>query len=227
MILFAKAPVPGRVKTRLQPRVDPVRAAQLHFAFVADMLEMLRSLAAAADIELHTDSQTDAWGVPCVLQAEGDLGAKMFCALDNALANGRPKAMIVGSDAPTLPPAHLQALLAAGSDVALGPTQDGGYYAIACRRVHPEMFRGVRWSMPDALERTLQALRNCGLTAELGPPWFDVDDPGDLDALAASPFLPRHTARWFATARADTSWQADAAKRRRNTSPGPRTSSKA
>jgi len=200
VILFAKAPVPGRVKTRLQPRLSAADAVALEIAFVSDMLEMLRADLEMADIELHTDVPTPAWaqhGVPQRLQAAGGLGAKLLFALAGALADGRPRAMVVGSDAPTLPASHLRGLLSSTADVALGPTSDGGYYAIACRKTHPRMFDGVAWSGPEALAGTQQAVGACGMTVDVGLEWFDVDEPADLDRLLAAPDLPRHTASWY------------------------------
>ena len=188
IVLYAKAPVPGCVKTRLAAAVGEERAARLHEAFVRDMLAMLATHAGAADIELHTDIPTDAWSdlaVARALQPDGDLGERMYLTLEAALRAGRPQAMIVGSDAPTLPAAHISLLLAAAADVALGPCRDGGYYAIACRRVHPRMFRGVQWSHQETLQATIRACRACGLSVEIGEEWFDVDVPEDLDRLRA------------------------------------------
>ena len=161
-------------------------AAALYAGFVASMLVALESLGPLSDIELHTDEITEAWSgahVPRKLQIEGDLGARMLHALETALAEGRPRACIVGSDAPTLPASHLEALLASSADIALGPCEDGGYYAISCRRVHPAMFHGVRWSTPSALDDTEHAARACGLTVERGSLWWDVDEPVDLARL--------------------------------------------
>ncbi len=200
IILFAKAPAPGRVKTRLCSSLGPDRAAALHTAFVADMIDLLASISGPADVELHTDRDTDAWRFPAnsrALQCKGDLGVRMYHALQRALAGGRPKAMIVGSDAPTLPPEHLDRILNAAAEVALGPAEDGGYYAIACRRVHPAMFRGVEWSGTRVLEQTREAAGKCGLSVEVGPPWFDVDTPEDLLRLKQAGGLPTHTAGWF------------------------------
>ena len=198
IILFAKAPVPSRVKTRLVPPLSPDFAALLHTAFVWDFIERLQALHGLADLELHTDICTDAWnasGVSRALQCEGDLGLKMLQALRSALEAGRDQAMIVGSDAPGLPMQNLEALLHCQADVALGPASDGGYYAIACRRVSARMFDGVPWSASDTLQRTAAAARACGLTVESGPTWWDVDTPGDLDRLLAEEYPPRHTAR--------------------------------
>ena len=118
----------------------------------------------------------------------------MFQALDEALKARRERAMIVGSDSPTLPPDHLALLLRASDDVALGPTLDGGFYAIACTRVHPRMFEGVRWSAPDTLDRTVRAVQACGLTVAQGAAWYDVDTPEDLERLASDSRLSPRTA---------------------------------
>src|SRR3982750_1445539 len=104
----------------------------------------------------------------------------MFHALSEALAGGVERAMIVGTDAPTIPLDYLRALLTSNADVALGPAEDGGYYAIPARRVDPAMFGGVTWSAPDALERTIAACSACGLSTEVGAEWWDIDEPADL-----------------------------------------------
>lgn len=200
IILFAKAPIPGRVKTRLFPRLSPVEAASLHEAFVRDTISSFEELSDCADLELHTDVPAACWareGWTMRLQHEGDLGLKMLQALGAALARGHERAIIVGSDAPTLPVAHLRALLACDADVALGPAEDGGYYAIACRRTHPEMFRDVAWASASTLDETVVACRLCGLSVGIGPRWWDVDTPRDLERLANSHDLPPHTAAWF------------------------------
>lgn len=201
IILFAKAPVAGQVKTRLAAYLGAGEAALLHKAFVADMLEQMDILSRVADIELHTNIDTDAWPGTKVarrLQAEGDLGIRMLHALNAALSEDRQQAVIVGSDAPTLPASHLETVLSSPADVTLIPTDDGGYCVIACRRTHPDMFRGVRWSGRFTLEDSLRSAHDCGLTTVVGPRWFDVDTPADLKRLAAGPPLPRHTAGWLA-----------------------------
>ncbi|MBI5281281.1 MAG: TIGR04282 family arsenosugar biosynthesis glycosyltransferase [Candidatus Solibacter usitatus] len=183
VIVFAKAPIAGRVKTRLIPRLGAKGAAELHRAFVREMLARLRG---DFDVELHTDEETDAWGefpVPRRLQAAGDLGQRMHAALEAALEEGRPAAMIVGSDAPTLPRAHVEELLESGADVALGPAEDGGYWGIAARRVAADMFAGVAWSAADTLVRTEAGCARAGLTVRHGRTWYDVDDRASLDRL--------------------------------------------
>jgi hypothetical protein len=162
-------------------------------------MERLRELE-GADLELHTDGPSDAWadlGIRSRLQAEGDLGERMLHAIAEALGEGRPAAMIVGGDSPDVPLAHLEGLLQSPFDVALGPTRDGGYYAIRCRRWNAGMFRGVTWSSAETLEKTLRSVRECGLSAGLGESWYDVDDAAGLEQIRCSAQIPRHTRRWL------------------------------
>lgn len=190
MILFAKAPVPGRVKTRLIPRLSAEEAARLHKRLVEHAWQRLSGLRDAASLELHTDVPTACWSEmhPRRLQSPGDLGRRLFHALETGLRR-TPLCLVVGSDAPGLPESHLRQMLDSKADVTLGPTADGGYWAIACRRVHPAMFEGVRWSTPDAFEDTRRATEACGLSVASGAVWFDIDEPDDLIRLAAYPDL--------------------------------------
>lgn len=194
--LFAKAPVPGRVKTRLQPVVSAVDAASLHRSFVADVLEGLEGFTGVADVELHVDVLTEDWpefGVPRVLQYSGDLGERMRRAALGALEAGRPGVVILGSDSPGLPGEFVRELIESERDVTFGPSEDGGYWGIATRRVAEGMFDGVEWSTERALEQSVAACERCGLTVGLGREWFDVDSPADLVRLVREPMPPRTT----------------------------------
>ena len=191
IIVFAKAPVPLRVKTRLIPRVGVEAACRLHCAFVDDTLTAVGSLADRCDVEVHTDDLTGTWKPTDVMKAQvsGNLGTRMLAALSAALQEGRPIAAILGSDSPTIPIAHLESILECPADVCLGPATDGGFYAIGCRRTSPLMFDGVPWSMPDTLEKTRLALEKAALTSVLGLEWYDIDSGDDLDRLIADPYL--------------------------------------
>ena len=162
--------MPGKVKTRLG--LEPEEAARLHERFVR---ETLRLVAPLGNVELWTDAPTAQWGEGG-LQCEGDLGTKMLDAL-----RSRPTpVMIVGSDAPDVPVEFLSELLRLECDVALGPATDGGFYAIACRRTHADMFARVEWSTAQTRSRTVAACEACGLTVALGREWRDIDTPEDL-----------------------------------------------
>lgn len=191
LLVFTKPAVPGRVKTRLIAALGAGRAARLHAAFLADLLDRLRPLP-AVEVRL-------AWALepgepippselPAVRQEGHDLGERLHHALAAALRDA-PWAAAVGSDHPTLPTERVEeaaAALAAGAPVVLGPAADGGYYLIGVRRdaLSPRLFAGVPWSGPRVLEATLERCRELALEPRLLPPGADVDTPADLERLA-------------------------------------------
>ncbi len=199
IMLFAKAPVPGQVKTRLQPLLTLHQAAELHASLVADVLAWLEGFLEIADVEIHTDQPTDAWEqfiYPQIQQSEGDLGQRMLAAAERALARGHRMALILGADAPNLPKAHLETILASPADVCIGPCEDGGYYAIGMRRTHPAMFDGVQWSTELAYAQTHIACITAGLSVADAPVWYDIDLPVDLVRLMGQRNPPR-TDAWL------------------------------
>jgi uncharacterized protein len=201
--LFAKAPRPGHVKTRLQPPLKPEEAAALHWAFTADTWERLQLLPGVTPY-FYTDELWDIGhrlpGNPAArLQRGDDLGARMFHCLENLTRAGHQLSMIIGGDSPSLPLDHLLQgfRMLCECDAVLGPAGDGGYYAAGCRSPRAGMFRAVSWSAPSTLDDTLAAFGQVGLLTQLMPPWYDVDVLSDLQRLAAEPQLPRHTQAWI------------------------------
>jgi glycosyltransferase A (GT-A) superfamily protein (DUF2064 family) len=177
------------VKTRLAAGVGAEVAARLHQAFVRDAVA--RAMARFT-VELHLNEPTLAWPeLACLrrLQSPGDLGGRMRLALAKGLARGFERVAIVGTDAPDLPAAHIGELFEAGSDVRLGPAEDGGFWGISCKRIVDTMFDAVPWSASDTLEATEAACRRGGLSVSRASIWSDVDEPADLHRLAASPSL--------------------------------------
>jgi glycosyltransferase A (GT-A) superfamily protein (DUF2064 family) len=89
------------------------------------------------------------------------------------------------------------------ADVVLGPSEDGGYYLIGAKRIHPALFQGIEWSTPQVTDDTLARARELGLTVAQLPPWYDVDTPADLERIRSDlgsipgDALP-HTRRFFA-----------------------------
>lgn len=200
LILFAKAPRAGRVKTRLCPPLTGIEAADLHSAFVRDAAGMLYTMRQCADVELSTDIATDAWSDLLLvrsIQTTDDLGSRLLHALQQGFAAGYRQVLILGSDAPGLPAAYLHDLLHSEADVALGPTRDGGFYAIACRKVSKKMFKGVRWSSEYTLVDTLTAVSSCGLECKTGPSWCDVDVPEDLRLMLQMTNAPKNVKAWI------------------------------
>lgn len=194
VIVYAKAPVPGQVKTRLAPALDAASAALLHAALVERALQTAQAaqlsgvvLCCAPDAS-HVFFETCAedFAVDLADQGEGDLGARMLCTLQQAL-EGFDAAIIIGADAPAVTAKHLREAANALTDVdvVLSPAEDGGYVLIGARRTHPAMFEGIEWGSEKVLEQQRQALLACGLGwKELDTLW-DVDRPEDLPRLKA------------------------------------------
>lgn len=190
--LFAKAPVPGQVKTRLIPLLGAAEAAAFHASCVRQAL----STAIEADVGpveiccAPTVSppffQAIGSALPISLteQGEGDLGERMHRALARGLE--RHTAMIlIGADCPALAAQDLRdaALALQTHDTVLAPAEDGGYVLIGARRVASGLFANIRWSTGEVMARTRANLASLGWsTAELRTLW-DVDRPEDYERL--------------------------------------------
>ncbi len=195
LLLFAKEPVPGRVKTRLVPPLTDDEAARLHEAFTVDLLGLLVA-AGGCDVIVQSDpgprrapclsAIAARYGVTIRPQRGTDLGARLFDAFSEALAEGRAFAIAVGADHPDLPIASIRSLarhLEEGSEAAIIPSSDGGYCAIGVREARRGDFAGVPWSTRDTLAATLAAFERRGVSPTLLPEWHDVDTVSDLDRL--------------------------------------------
>ncbi len=195
LLLYTKPAIPGRVKTRLVGELTAEQAAELHGAFVADLLARL----AGQDFELwvawalEPGERLPASPVPGLRQEGADLGERLFRGLERAAreAGGARAVAALGSDHPTIRPATLREAFSridGGADVALGPSLDGGYYLIALApgAVRRELFEGIAWSTERVLAQTLERARAAGLEVALLEPASDVDTPDDLRRLAAA-----------------------------------------
>ena len=192
--VMAKAPSAGTVKTRLCPPLSPVEAAELADAFLRDAWTGVRALEGVVPAVVYAPDAARAFfealapGCALFSQRGGDLGARLAHAFDDVLALDVAGAIVIGSDAPTLPRAILaQAIVEiVATDVVLGPSDDGGYYLIGLRAPRPELFADIAWSTDTVFDATLARARAAALRTVILPSWFDVDRPGDLDRLAAS-----------------------------------------
>ncbi len=193
LIIFAKAPIPGQVKTRLCPPLTPDEAASLHGSIVLDMLErsrggaaMDRFVACAPSLDhVFFKILEERHGVRLLTQTGDDLGARMASALTDVFALGYQKVLVIGTDLPTLPgSAFGDALkLLAAHDLVLGPAFDGGYYLIGLRKPSPDLFAGIPWSTDRVLPLTQQKAAALGLRTALLPVRRDIDTLDDLMEL--------------------------------------------
>ena len=215
LLIFARAPVVGRVKTRLFPVLSPTAAAHLYGAFVIDVVD--RHRAPDRQVTLFQAEPGPSWlwqffaqAVPelgFAVQRGADLGARMAAALRAALAaDPEGRVVLIGADSPTLPPAVVDAAFEALEDhtLVLGPALDGGYYLVGVRGAVPPIFEGPQWGSAAVLAQTLDLAAAAGLRPALTEFWYDVDRPEDLAWLARHlPLLPEDevpqaTARWVA-----------------------------
>lgn len=204
VIIFAKAPRPGEVKTRLIPLLGAQGAASLHAKLAGHALETARA-ASFGRIELHCAPDTedpyfrfcaDRFGVCLQQQSSGDLGARMHFALESALAT-HARVLLVGSDCPALSARHLQhaeRTLRDGADAVFVPCEDGGYALIGATRTDARLFDGIAWGDDSVMADTRARLQLLGwIWRELETLW-DVDRPADYQRLMDSGLLDtRHT----------------------------------
>lgn len=191
ILVFAKAPVPGQVKTRLVPTLGEAGAAQLHRQLVERTLDTAATAGLGA-IELCCAPDTNdpyfaacakRYGLSLRAQGEGDLGARMARALKLAVAAGTP-GLLIGCDCPVLSPAYLReaaAALAGGSEAVFGPAEDGGYVLVGLARMPPaQLFEDISWGTASVMQETRARLAHLGWRwRELATVW-DVDRPEDL-----------------------------------------------
>ncbi len=192
---LAREPVPGLVKTRLQPHLSALAAAQLHQRMVEHVCAMLCS-SAADTIELWVDGDPEAelfrrcreFGLSDVrIQQGADLGQRMAHICEQGLREHNA-VILVGSDAPSIDSDYLSSAMRSltAVDVVLGPALDGGYVLLGLRRFAPELFAGINWGEHTVLAETLAVIDRLGWSYSLPAALPDIDRPADLRFLPAT-----------------------------------------
>jgi rSAM/selenodomain-associated transferase 1 len=193
ILQFAKAPVPGGCKTRLQPRFTPAQSAAVARALTSAVTRALEQAPAGWDVALCCDDPDDAFlralaqqrGFGRCTQGPGDLGERMGRAAQDAL-HRHAAVLIVGSDCVDYDRAYLEEATLAlerGFDAVLGPAIDGGYVLIGLRRAAAGLFENIEWGTGLVAEQQRERLRRCGLRWHELPPRADLDRPEDLGML--------------------------------------------
>lgn len=179
VLVFSRAPIPGRVKTRLVPRLGEWRAARLHARLTAHALRTAKA-AACGPVELYDTAR----------QRGADLGERMHRALSAALRRHRA-AILIGADCPALRPSDLRRaarLLAGSCDVVLVPAEDGGYVLIGAKRISPRLFADIEWGTSSVYPKTVTRLEALGFRWRALRRLWDVDRPEDLERLRSLRF---------------------------------------
>ncbi len=210
IVVLAKAPEPGQVKTRMCPPLQPREAAELYARLLEDVLEATAAFSAALDlaprVAVHPGeacahvARVAPRSFSVVRQRGPDLAARMTSALREACAAGFERVLLRGSDSPLLDGEQVGAALAAldDVDVVVSPDRDGGYNLVGVRRPVAGLF-DHEMSTASVLERTLENARRAGLRSRRLETGFDLDTAEDLALLAAarSPRAERLCPRTF------------------------------
>ena len=204
LVIFAKAPIPGKAKTRVCPPLTSDEAAMLHGSFVLDMLERTKLAVATLQLPFQrylacTPSSEHVFfkimeerqGVKLIDQVGDDLGERTQLAFGTMFGKGYQRVFTVGTDVPSLPLDYYTQALAMleTNDLVLGPALDGGYYLIGLKRTVPDLFIGIPWSTARVASMTLEKATTIRLKTALLPPWWDVDTIEDLRVLIESSAL--------------------------------------
>ena len=192
LVIMAKHPVAGQVKTRLAKSVGDSTAAELATAFLVDLVSRLstcghrRVLATWPPGEAAKTFFTDLAGEHFELwtQPPGSLGDRL-ASVASDLLNHDDRIVVIGSDSPTLPEETIEMAFTAleHADVVLVPADDGGYVLVGQRREVPELFQRIDWGTSRVLEQTRQRLEAAGTSFVELPGWYDIDTLEDLSRL--------------------------------------------
>jgi hypothetical protein len=196
---MAKAPRPGKVKTRLAPPLTLDQAAAINICFLRDTAENIAAVTAsggAAGVISYTPVGDEALfdnllpaGFALIPQRGDGFGERLLATAEDLLACGYGSVCLIDSDSPTVPAIAFERAVAElgrpGDRIVLGPSHDGGYYLIGLKRAHAEPFAKIAWSTSTVFAETVAAAEAAGIEAVTLPLWYDVDDAATLDILTA------------------------------------------
>ncbi|MES9968777.1 MAG: TIGR04282 family arsenosugar biosynthesis glycosyltransferase [Candidatus Thiodiazotropha sp.] len=193
ILIFAKTPDPGAVKTRLIPAIGEDAATRLYRGLLLRLVDWTcRQTPYATELWVAPDLGHPLWqqlaaeyGLPVHLQQGDDLGARMGLAVEQALTR-HPHVILVGVDCPALAVSHIEQTarwLNEGADAVLGPVEDGGYVLLGLKSYHRRLFQGHRWGGGDVADSTREAFAELDWDWRELPLLWDLDRPGDLQRL--------------------------------------------
>jgi uncharacterized protein len=209
LVIMAKAPKPGMVKTRLVESLPSAAVTALYRCLLEDTLRLAKSLTGIEVAVMCPESDqaelADLFGntVPVVAQKGEGLAAGLTCVFRYFAAARRRSVVAFNSDSPHLAPSVLDSAfeLLATHDVVVGPTHDGGYYLVGAKAAHPSLFEGDGMGTKSALDRLLSRAKALELTTSFTEPFYDIDVAEDLILLARelqiAPEKAPKTASWF------------------------------
>ena len=204
LFVFARQPVPGKVKTRLCPPLTKIEAARVHEICLRAVMAGVLQIGDVDVVLVGTPDGTEAVfrrllgeRLSCVWdQGNGSLGDRLERATRKAFHAGATRVLIIGTDSPQMPTGCIESAFQRldQADVVLGPTEDGGYYLIGLRRDPECLFQTIDWGTQRVAEQTRARIRAQGWTLSELPTCYDIDQFADLSRVANAPpsgFLTR------------------------------------
>jgi len=188
IVIFAKAPVPGQVKTRLIPALGEEGAATLAGKMLVDTCrEAVAAQVGPVELCLSGKLSHVPAGVEVSDQGEGDLGQRLARAAERVIGGGEA-AIFIGTDCPGLDSRRLRSATSEleRHDAVMHPTFDGGYALLGLRQYDPSIFSGIEWSTPTVAAATVARFNALGWSLHVGDMLLDVDEPADLEAAGIS-----------------------------------------
>jgi len=213
LVIMAKAPRPGCVKTRLAESVPPEAATELYVCLLNDTITLAQALdhVETAIMCPTSDVEDLSRAVPETADIVAQTGQGLAAGLDSVFNHfaGRAQRRVIAfnSDSPHLPASVLEAAfdVLESSDLVVGPTHDGGYYLVGATAPHPGLFTDNAMGTESALEALLTRARALGLSTHLTDPFYDIDIAADLhqlaDELQCMPGKAPRTANWLSNRR--------------------------
>jgi hypothetical protein len=209
LVIMAKAPRPGAVKTRLTSSLSPEVVTDFYCCLLEDTLELARSLSdvefaiMCPDTDLNALERLVGNEVSVVAQKGEGLAAGLTSVFAHFAGDNHRRTIAFNSDSPHLPRSVLEDAFEtlAAHDVVVGPTHDGGYYLVGAKASHPTLFAGDGMGTSSALERLLSRVRALELSVSFADAFYDIDVADDLTRLAAelrvAPARAPRTAAWL------------------------------
>jgi len=187
--VFAKQPVPGKVKTRLTPPLSMPEAAAFYQVMLRQTVERVQQILSLTPVLIYDGDRR--WFVDqypdllCLPQVAGDLGSRLQAASHQLFSCGAEKVALMGSDSPDLPLSRIEQAfqLLDSVDSSIIPASDGGYVLVGMSRLCPELFEAIPWSTASVLAKTKQQAAKFCTSLKILPSWFDVDRQEDLSRL--------------------------------------------
>jgi len=191
LIIFAKFPEHGKVKTRLAKTIGNEKALQFYSLCAHNVFSEVNKLSENIDVYIFYSDKEDKHRIKGWIthdfkfkhQINSDLGNRMKSAFASVLEKGYSKALIIGTDVPDMLVevinqafAHLEKF-----NVVIGPSNDGGYYLLGMRKLIPELFSGIKWSTQEVYQKTIIKILKLGMNSKVLPVLVDVDTEDDLN----------------------------------------------